>query len=149
MEPETLIPLSVVTPGAEEYGIPTTKGLPAVVLCGDIKQLPAIVSCDHARKRGLDISLLERLMDRSVYQQKSNHMTSLEVNYRSHSGILWLPNTLFYNNRLQPCGSIPLSQWRSLPNPQIPIIVKDVGDSNADDWVEEVCDIARCFPFHR
>ncbi|KAJ9125308.1 hypothetical protein QFC22_000265 [Naganishia vaughanmartiniae] len=137
MEPETLIPLSVVTPGFEQCAIPASEYTPVIVLCGDIKQLPAIVSCDDARKRGLDISLLERLMDRQVYQQESNHITSLEINYRSHSGILWLPNALFYNNRLQPCGTIPLSRWRSLPNPQIPIIVKDVGDSHADDWVEE------------
>ncbi|KAJ9108959.1 hypothetical protein QFC21_000282 [Naganishia friedmannii] len=137
MEPETLIPLSVVTLGTEEAAITAETYSPTIVLCGDIKQLPAIVSCDNARKRGLDISLLERLMGRPVYHQESNHIISLEINYRSHSGILWLPNTLFYNNRLQPCGDIPLSRWRSLPNPQIPIIVKNVGDSNADDWVEE------------
>ncbi|KAJ9097364.1 hypothetical protein QFC19_006832 [Naganishia cerealis] len=136
-EPETLIPLSVVTPGGEERALSPSSFSPTVVLCGDIKQLPAIVSCDQARKRGLDISLLERLMDRPVYQQGETHITSLEINYRSHSGILWLPNALFYNNRLQACDRIPLSQWRSLPNPRIPIVVKHVGDSNADDWVEE------------
>jgi superfamily I DNA and/or RNA helicase len=135
MEPETLIPLSVITPGEEEKGLSNTAR-PVVVLCGDIKQLPAIVSSDYARQAGLDVSLLERLMERPLYQESEQHITCLAMNYRSHSGILWLPNTLFYNNRLQPCNSVPLSKWPSLPNPRLPILVKHV--EAEDDWVEEV-----------
>jgi superfamily I DNA and/or RNA helicase len=135
MEPETLIPLSVITPGEEEKGLSSTAR-PVVVLCGDIKQLPAIVSSDYARQAGLDVSLLERLMERPLYQESEQHITCLAMNYRSHSGILWLPNTLFYNNRLQPCNNVPLSKWPSLPNPQLPILVKHV--EAEDDWVEEV-----------
>jgi superfamily I DNA and/or RNA helicase len=135
MEPETLIPLSVVTPAEEESALPASAR-PVIVLCGDIKQLPAIVSCDQAREGGLDVSLLERLMERPLYHETERHITCLAINYRSHSGILWLPNTLFYNNRLQPCNSVPLSAWSGLPNPKLPILVKHV--DGEDDWVEEV-----------
>lgn len=135
MEPESLIPLSVVAPGKEESAL-ANPVRPVVVLCGDIKQLPAIVSSDHARQGGLDVSLLERLMERPLYEESEQHITCLAMNYRSHSGILWLPNTLFYNNRLQTCNNVPLSKWPGLPNPDLPILVKHV--EAEDDWVEEV-----------
>lgn len=140
MEPETLIPLSVVTPGEEESAL-AELARPVIVLCGDIKQLPAIVSCDQAREGGLDVSLLERLMERPLYQETEKHITCLAINYRSHSGILWLPNTLFYNDRLKPCNAVPLSKWSGLPNPKLPILVKHI--DGEDDWVEEVSHMTR------
>lgn len=78
-------------------------------------------------------------MERPLYQETEKHITCLAINYRSHSGILWLPNTLFYNNRLQPCNTVPLSKWPGLPNPKLPILVKHV--NGEDDWVEEVSDL--------
>lgn len=50
----------------------TDKSLPAptVVLCGDCNQLGAHIQSNAARNGGLDISLLERLSERSVYRDE-------------------------------------------------------------------------------
>ncbi|KAJ8952961.1 hypothetical protein NQ318_006578 [Aromia moschata] len=71
------------------------------VLAGDPRQLGPSTASKVARKYGLEKSLLERLMDRDLYQTgNSNFITMLKLNFRSHSTILKLPNELFYDNQL-------------------------------------------------
>ena len=53
----------------------------------------------EARKYGLSISLLQRLHEQ--YQKIGEDTTSLLTNYRSHSGLLMLPSSLFYGSTLQ------------------------------------------------
>lgn len=52
-EPEVMIPISLL---ARQNG--------SVVLAGDPKQMPPLVLCKFAKKRGLSVSFLERLVDR-------------------------------------------------------------------------------------
>jgi helicase MOV-10 len=61
-EPETLIPLSVVAPPPNG-----NYQLTNIILCGDHKQLGPKVASKIARKNGLRKSLMERLMDSSLY----------------------------------------------------------------------------------
>ena len=55
-EPECLIPISVA---------PRSK----VVLAGDPKQLGAVVKSPLAKSFGLDVSLMERLMNNKMYMK--------------------------------------------------------------------------------
>ena len=69
VEPECLIPLAgMLTPG---------KG--QVVLAGDPKQLGPIVRSTVAKKSGLSMSLLERLMNRDPYKKTSRPLPGSSV----------------------------------------------------------------------
>nr|XP_023021067.1 RNA helicase Mov10l1-like [Leptinotarsa decemlineata] len=73
-----------------------------IILAGDPRQLGPSTSSLAARRYGLGVSLLERLMDLELYKsQDSNYITMLRQNFRSHSTILKLPNELFYQGQLQ------------------------------------------------
>ena len=78
------------------------------MLAGDPRQLPAVTNSANAIKLGFDISLMEYLFNRTLYQidpetGKSNerYTTLLVKNYRSHPVILNISNHLFYNSLLQ------------------------------------------------
>jgi helicase MOV-10 len=79
-----------------------------IVLAGDPKQLGPILRSAHAKKYGLNMSLLERLMENHVYQPRPDQgynerfITKLVKNFRSHPAILDLPSRLFYNHELVP-----------------------------------------------
>ena len=95
-----------------------------VVLSGDPKQLGPIIRSAVARHLQLDISYLERLMNRDIYDPKKGHgmtyvsflpcfseyfhmtfrIVKLTKNYRSHNAILKYPNERFYSNELESCG---------------------------------------------
>jgi hypothetical protein len=115
---------------------------PQVVICGDVKQLPAIVTCSRARSHALDVSFMERLQERTIYDLKANVQTEfvniirLVNNYRSHSGILLLPSTIFYDDSLEPVAKVALSQWADLPNKRLPMLIK--GIESDEDWIDEV-----------
>ena len=79
-EPECLIPIAAA---------PNSK----VILAGDPKQLGAVVKSGLAKKSGLDVSLVERLMENKLYEQKTHSeagqggynpklITKLTKNYR-------------------------------------------------------------------
>lgn len=134
-EPETLIPISVMMPNENA---PPTVTLPKVVLCGDINQLPAIVSSAKARDAGLDDSMMDRLSRLELYDHRRKStpaFVGLVRNYRSHPGILLASSTMFYGDRLEPRAVLPPARWRGLPNPKLPI--KIVGVEAAENWVEE------------
>lgn len=136
-EPESLIPLMVVAPGLESPGIE----MPKVILAGDSNQLGPEISSVTARQNGLDVSLFERLLRRSVYAdhplarrnvyKRSQGegwyrpaFVNLIKNYRSHLGILMMPSAMFYNSTLvaEAERTTSLTGWTALPNPRIPIL---------------------------
>ncbi|KAI0048936.1 RNA helicase [Auriscalpium vulgare] len=92
-EPEAMVPIRSMADS-------TTH----VVLLGDPRQLGPLIRSPIARELGLDISYLERLMDRQAYQGNSACFVKLLKNYRSHPAILRFPNEQFYGNELQTCG---------------------------------------------
>lgn len=94
-EPITLMPINLVI---DEYPV-------QIVLCGDTKQLGAVLISDSARKAGQGDSLMTRLLNMKLYamafdQQYLIHSVQLLQNYRSHSSLLMMPSALFYNDRL-------------------------------------------------
>lgn len=94
MEPECIVPL-----------VGLVKASCRVVLVGDYMHMGPIILNKLASKYGLGTSLLERLITRSEFYFSSafancKTMTKLLNNYRSHSNILWVPNSLFYENEL-------------------------------------------------
>ncbi|XP_019862999.1 PREDICTED: probable helicase with zinc finger domain, partial [Amphimedon queenslandica] len=88
-EPEAIIPLVLATRNAK------------IVLAGDNRQVGPniLVLGEEARKFGLHISLLERLMKRyeEIGPVAASYVTKLSVNYRSHESLIALPK-LFYDN---------------------------------------------------
>ncbi|XP_029975303.1 putative helicase mov-10-B.2 [Salarias fasciatus] len=125
LETECLIPLAGLV----------AAGRGQVVLAGDPKQLGPIVNCAAAKKYGLNVSLLERLLlifsdDKSIDGAfNSRCVTKLLRNYRSHPDILEVPNRLFYKGELKPhedesCKSC--CDWEGLPQPGFPVIFHGV-----------------------
>lgn len=81
-------------------------------MAGDPKQLDAVTRSSNAKKLGFNISFMENLFNKPIYKRdpitdKYNQMyiTQLVNNYRSHPAILHIPNTLFYENKLQAKAS--------------------------------------------
>ncbi|KAK7476009.1 hypothetical protein BaRGS_00032716 [Batillaria attramentaria] len=142
-EPECLIPAGLVA-GADGQ----------IILAGDPKQLGPIVMSPFAKMYGLQLSFLERLMDRLPYrhdpQRYSEHggfhsalVTMLVNNYRCHPAILALPSQLFYYGQLQERASKSLTHtlvdWHLLPKPDIPVIFdgirgEDVREGDSPSW---------------
>uniref|UniRef100_A0A672GX04 RNA helicase n=1 Tax=Salarias fasciatus TaxID=181472 RepID=A0A672GX04_SALFA len=138
LETECLIPLAGLV----------AAGRGQVVLAGDPKQLGPIVNCAAAKKYGLNVSLLERLLlifsdDKSIDGAfNSRCVTKLLRNYRSHPDILEVPNRLFYKGELKPhedesCKSC--CDWEGLPQPvtkikqELKILGKDFKSGYMDD----------------
>ncbi|XP_072336263.1 putative helicase MOV-10 isoform X1 [Scyliorhinus torazame] len=109
-----------------------------LVLAGDPKQLGPVLRSPIAIQHGLDLSLLERLMDTNTLYQKNpdsgsynqHFVTKLLRNYRSHPTILEIPNELFYDNELMtyadPLITESYCQWQHLPKKDFPIIFHGV-----------------------
>eukprot|EP00798_Chlamydomonas_sp_ICE-L_P006128 gene6128-2734_t len=99
-----------------------------LVMAGDPMQLGPIIMSPLAKKFGLDVSAMERLIKSAPYKRKNLngdddddgeeegfgplephnpvYITKLVINYRSHYNILRLPNNLFYLGELE-CGADP------------------------------------------
>ncbi|XP_034028358.1 putative helicase mov-10-B.2 isoform X2 [Thalassophryne amazonica] len=107
-----------------------------LTLAGDPQQLGPIVRSPIARKHGMGVSLLERLMNDFKQYQKQEHrvnpcfMTKLLRNYRSHPDILRIPNDLFYEKELLPCADEisrnSYCSWKHLPKKGFPVIFHEV-----------------------
>ena len=95
MEPQAIVPLA---------GLVGDTG--QVVMAGDPKQLGPVVRSTLAIKYGLNISLLERLMNMNLYSKEYNEkcITKLVKNFRSHESLLRIPNKLYYDNELEACA---------------------------------------------
>ncbi|GIL67707.1 hypothetical protein Vafri_21028 [Volvox africanus] len=138
-----------------------------VVMAGDPKQLgPIILSAFAKRYGGLDVSLMEYLMDASdgpyvrqidnpqqpssapvLGSYPSAYITKLLQNYRSHPDILRVSNAAFYDNELIPAANADIVngmlQWEELPNPRVPmmmhhIVGKDVQEANSPSWQNDL-----------
>lgn len=72
-----------------------------VVLAGDPFQLPPTVKSQRARKAGLHISLMERLIG-----QQADATSLLRVQYRMHARIMGFSNQYFYGNQLQAAEEV-------------------------------------------
>jgi superfamily I DNA and/or RNA helicase len=66
-----------------------------MLIVGDPKQLPSVVSSDRAKEGGLDVSIHERLMKPS-----NTKYCMLEVQYRMHPHICEFPSRQFYGGAL-------------------------------------------------
>lgn len=79
------------------------------MLAGDTKQLDAVVKSKVARDYGFGTSFMEHLMTKNIYADSPEYNRSFIVqlvkNYRSHPSILFVPNRLFYKNRLEAVAS--------------------------------------------
>ena len=148
-EPESLIPLMVVAPGLNDSVV-----MPKLVLAGDSNQLgPGIVS-PIARENGIDVSLFDRLLRRSIYSQHPLSrrnvyrrskgegwyrpaFVNLIRNYRSHPGILMMPSAMFYNSTLLPEAqqTSSLTTWTVLPNNRIPILFHP--STGEELWIQD------------
>ncbi|PFH46787.1 hypothetical protein AMATHDRAFT_7405 [Amanita thiersii Skay4041] len=138
-EPEALLSVKTIAD-------PNTN----VVLSGDPKQLGPIIRSPIARELGLQVSYLERLMNRDAYDIKGysgntyvvlfdaasclpdlivailQSVIKLLQNYRSHPAILKFPNEQFYGGELQGCAEAEkITRYLHcplLPDPKFPII---------------------------
>ncbi|PKS11371.1 hypothetical protein jhhlp_003133 [Lomentospora prolificans] len=140
MEPETLIPLTVVAPPM------TAEPTPIFAMVGDQFQLSPSTSLAFSP---LKRSLFARLFDRPVYK---NHplargakgeappilkpsmlpipappFTNLFRNYRSHPAILAVPSALFYHDTLEPeAGDVDqLHDWDCWKGRKWPVLFHD------------------------
>ena len=112
-----------------------------VILAGDPFQLGPVLQSRVASSFGLNISLLERLINRPLYCRNeakfSDHgcydpllVTKLVNNYRSHPAVLKLPSAVFYHDELVPCANEcmreSLCHWEKLPMKGFPVVFHGV-----------------------
>nr|XP_023421330.1 RNA helicase Mov10l1 [Cavia porcellus] len=129
-EPECLIPLGLISDVSGQ-----------IVLAGDPMQLGPVIKSRLAMAYGLNVSMLERLMLRPVYQRDEHAfgacgaynpllVTKLVKNYRSHSALLALPSRLFYHKELEVCADPKvvtlLLGWEKLPKKGFPLVFHGV-----------------------
>lgn len=133
-EPESMVAIGLVARGGGQ-----------VILAGDHMQLGPVLRSVYSSNCGLQLSMLERLMERQPYQRDekkfSDHgnfdpllVTKLVKNYRSHPSILKVYSTLFYHNELEPLANKSVVNvfegWNLLPNPKFPVIFDGVRGEN-------------------
>ena len=82
------------------------------VLAGDPRQLPPVVKSSEARARGLEVSLLEKLLDRHSGSPIS-HL--LETQYRMNEAIQAHSNAWFYEEKLKAHESVANIHLPDLP----------------------------------
>ena len=92
----------------------------------------------EARKYGLSTSLLERLHKHYNDHGDTSHLFSLLQNYRSHSGLLMLPSSLFYRSTLQ-CN---VSDSKAHPLAPFPLVfvcscIENIPSANSTDTDEK------------
>ena len=112
-----------------------------VILAGDPFQLGPVLQSRVASSFGLNISLLERLINRPLYCRNeakfSDHgcydpllVTKLVNNYRSHPAVLKLPSAVFYHDELVSCANEcmreSLCHWEKLPKKGFPVVFHGV-----------------------
>lgn len=90
--------------------IPITQAR-KVVFAGDPLQLPPTIYSEEAKKRGLGITLFERLQKRLPEELQ----TLLRIQYRMHETIMGFSSRQFYNNALEADESVRLHTASELP----------------------------------
>ncbi|KIO28302.1 hypothetical protein M407DRAFT_22509 [Tulasnella calospora MUT 4182] len=117
-----------------------------IILAGDPKQLGPVIRSPVARRLGLDVSYLDRLMAMDMYKAIENRGVThvkLTKNWRSHPAIIEFPNSRFYGGELEACAD-PVSSslalgWNKLPNGKYPIIFQaikgqDMREASSPSW---------------
>ncbi|KAG8924470.1 hypothetical protein FRC01_011457 [Tulasnella sp. 417] len=134
-EPEVMIPIQM-------NGNANTT----IILAGDPKQLGPVIRSPVARRLGLDISYLDRLMAMDMYKTVANRgVTHVKLikNWRSHRSIINFSNQQFYDGELEACADPSVADlcvgWDKLPNPEYPIIFhsikgQDLRESSSPSW---------------
>ncbi len=79
--------------------IPVAKAS-RIFLAGDPRQLPPTVKSEEARRSGLEVTLIERCLERMPWSPM------LEVQYRMHELIMGFSNRKFYKNALKAHESV-------------------------------------------
>jgi superfamily I DNA and/or RNA helicase len=119
-----------------------------IVLAGDPKQLGPIIASELCNEFGMSASYMARLMNHKLYSRndgeyRPDYVTKLVRNYRSHSSIIKLPNSMFYDNELicngDQLATHSLSKWEHLPKKGFPIIFhavegENLRESNSPSW---------------
>ncbi len=109
-----------------------------LVLAGDHCQLPPTVISPEAIRGGLNISLMERLLE----NPKVDISRLLDVQYRMHQGIMQFSSDVFYEGSLQADESVrsallaDLPQVRSSPLTDCPIHFIDTAGASYDEEQE-------------
>ena len=116
------------------------KKVGQLILAGDPRQLGPVVTSSLCRNFGLGISYMERLTKSEAYGRNNDNLfpahliTKLVRNYRSHPDILKLPNEMFYEGDLVPCGeelnTHNMTRWLHLPAEKFPLIFHAVHGEN-------------------
>ncbi|KIO25267.1 hypothetical protein M407DRAFT_210790 [Tulasnella calospora MUT 4182] len=134
-EPEVMIPIQM-----------NADANTTIVLAGDPKQLGPVIRSPIARRLGLDISYLDRLMARDMYKSVANRgvtYVKLIKNWRSHRSIIEFPDQQFYDGELEACADPSAAEWclgwDKLSNPRYPIIFhaikcQDLRESSSPSW---------------
>ncbi|HUM25967.1 MAG TPA: AAA domain-containing protein, partial [Anaerolineales bacterium] len=81
-----------------------------IVLAGDHCQLPPTVLSPEAARGGLNISLMERLLERDAPRKM------LSVQYRMHQDIMSFSSDIFYEGNLQADGAVRTALLADLPH---------------------------------
>ena len=77
-----------------------------VILAGDHCQLPPTIKCIEAARRGLDHTLMEK-----VVHKKPSAVSLLKMQYRMHESIMRFPSEWFYHGELE---AAPEVRYRSI-----------------------------------
>jgi superfamily I DNA and/or RNA helicase len=110
-----------------------------VVLAGDHCQLPPTILSPAAARGGLEVSLLERLMQRS----ETPYALRLDTQYRMHAAIMEFSSQMFYEGSLIAHDSVrehtlaQLPGVQPLPITQTPVWFVDTAGASYDEVAEE------------
>ncbi|KAI1726283.1 AAA domain-containing protein [Ditylenchus destructor] len=110
-----------------------------IVLAGDPRQLGPVETAEFLKPFNLNISLLERFMNRKCYKDGDRRVIiMLRNNYRSHESLVEMPSKLFYNLQLIASSSAnekaSLCQWNMLPSKNFPMLFHSI---SSPEEVEE------------
>lgn len=72
-----------------------------VILAGDHCQLPPTIKCIEASRRGLNHTLMEKIV-----QRKPSAVSLLKVQYRMHEAIMQFPSDWFYHGELEAAPEV-------------------------------------------
>ncbi|XP_069963997.1 putative helicase MOV-10 [Bactrocera oleae] len=107
-----------------------------LVIAGDHRQLGPILNSKRAANMGLEVSLMERLLERDCYRvdEYGNYNRQIQIrlrrNYRSHPEIVKLFSEMFYEGQLLAQAAPDVQQlcrdWHRAPNAEYPIIFHSV-----------------------
>lgn len=107
-----------------------------VVLAGDHCQLPPTILSSQAAREGLEISLMQRIID--TWGDRVTQM--LEVQYRMHDQIMNFSSDWFYDNRLKGDETVRSHRLADLPEIQENELTRDpvlFVDTAGAGWDEE------------